>query len=130
MTPFDQFLLSDVGRDGMGGDSNTGGNAKANANFIGGGLDTKSREFRQPAVERAIVPEICFAAANAGVSRLDGETHTIVPFDHTTRIVGTGAFATNLIETVTSFGILIIERFDKQTGIEIRTAVTGIVHPA
>ena len=46
MTPFDQFLLSDVGRDGMGGYPDTGSDAKAHTNLIGGGLDTKAALLR------------------------------------------------------------------------------------
>ena len=84
----------------------------------------------QSLVEGTHIPESRFTTAQAWMSALDRITSTFVPFNDTASIVGVRSFAADLIQAVAPFGIFVVETLDKQTCIEIGTAVTGIVYAA
>ena len=72
----------------------------ADADLVGRGLDAEARERRQVLVERAVVPELGLAAADAAVARLDRVADAAVPAHHAAGVVGDRAAAAHLVEAV------------------------------
>ena len=72
----------------MGDDSGTYDGCGRAAHLVGIGFNTKLRYVGQAVVERALVPEAVFRAANAAMTGLDGEAGAAVPHDGGAGVVG------------------------------------------
>ncbi len=82
------LVLANVGDHRVRGHSGQRGNAHHGANRVGRALNAESRERRQVLVERAVVPEALFAAANASMARLNRIAGALVPPHHRAGVVG------------------------------------------
>jgi hypothetical protein len=60
----------------------------------------RTGDVGEAVVERALVPEAVFGAADAAVAGLDGEGHAAVPAHGGAGVVGGGALAAHLVEAV------------------------------
>src|ERR1017187_1638168 len=78
-------------------------------------------------VERPVVPEVFFRAANAWVAAADGEAHAIIPFYSGTGIVSGGPAATHFIKAPALARAVIVPCFHKLAGIEERATVALVV---
>ena len=85
---------------------------------------------RQVLIERTVIPEAFFAAADAAVARLDRRARAFVPAHHRAGVVGHRALAAHLVKAISLARVLVVPRLDEQAGIVIRPAIAGVVNAA
>ena len=120
--------LADDGRDEVGTNANDGGGTEDFADRIGSGINAGNHDVRESLVERTVVPETGFAAANATVARADGEGNAVVPFEVGAGIVGCWTAATHFVEAPALASAVVVPGLDELAGIEEGAAVAFIVN--
>ena len=98
------------------------------ADGVGRRFDARHRNCRQPLVERPVVPEVLFAAANAAVTGTNRVRHAVIPSNRRAGVVGTRTTAAHLVKAPALFRAVVVPSFDKLPGIEERTPVALVVN--
>ena len=112
----------------MSSDSDDGSRAQDRADFVGCGVDSGNHDVGKPLIKRAIVPEVGFAAADAGVAGADGERNAVVPLDGGTRVVRCWPAAAHLIQAPALASPVIVPSLDELASIEERAPVALVVN--
>ena len=122
--------LANVGDHGMGRNSGQRGHSHHRADRVRRALDAEAGERGQVLVERAVVPEAFFAAADAAVAGLDGIAGALVPLDHRAGVVGDRTAAAHLVKAIALARVFVVQRLDEQAGIVVGAAIAGVVNAA
>ncbi|MPM14565.1 hypothetical protein SDC9_60929 [bioreactor metagenome] len=97
------------------------------ADLVGVGLDAELLDVGQPVIERALIPEPVFRAADAAVPRLDREGHAVVPAHRRAGVVGGRPLAAHLVEAIALARIFVVPVLDELAGVEMRPAIALVV---
>ena len=114
----------------MDGDAGCCRGSQGKANLVGCRFDAEPVYVGHPFIERAVVPEVFFAATEAGVPALDRVACPFVLFDDTAGVVGARPFASHFVEAIPMLGVFVVEALHEEAGVEVGTAVAGVVHAA
>src|SRR5690349_24499409 len=107
----------------MGGDAGADGRGDRAADLVGVRLDPELLDVGQAVIERAVVPEAVFGAADAAMAGLDREGHAAVPPCGRAGVVGRRTLTAHLIEAIALLGLLVVPLLDELTGVEMGPAV-------
>src|SRR3954447_14027322 len=111
----------------MGGDAGADDAGGRAADLVGVGLDPELLDVGQAVIERAVVPEAVFGAADAAMARLDREGHANVPPCGRAGIVGRRTLAAHLIETIALLGLLVVPLLNELAGVEMGAAIAFVM---
>ncbi|CAM2154325.1 hypothetical protein PT2222_300026 [Paraburkholderia tropica] len=114
--------------DRMRGDGRARHAGDAHADAVGVLLDAELVDVDHAVVERALVPEAVFGAAETAVARLDRERHAVVPAHRRAGVVGGRALAAHLVEAVALARAFVVPAFDELARVEVRTPVAFVVN--
>src|SRR5439155_24679600 len=111
----------------MHGDCRTDGSGRHHADLVGVLLDAELLDVGETVVERTLVPESVFRAADAAMARLDREGNAAIPAHGRAGVVGGRAFAAHLVETIALARRLVVPLLDELAGVEMRPPVALVV---
>src|SRR4051794_22411954 len=103
----------------MGGDAGADYAGDRAADLVGICLDPELLDVGQAVIERAVVPEAVFGAADAAMAGLDREGHAAVPSCGRAGIVGRRTLAAHLVEAIAFLGLLVVPLLDELAGVEM-----------
>jgi len=112
----------------VGTHANDGGGTEDFADRIGSGINAGNHDVREALVERTVVPETGFAAANAAMAGADGERNAVVPFEGGAGIVSCWTAAAHFVEAPALASAVVVPRLDELSGVEEGAAVALIVN--
>src|SRR4051812_35819036 len=111
----------------MGGDAGADDPGDRAADLVGVRLDPELLDVGQAVIERAIVPEAVFGAADAAVAGLDREGYAAVPPRGRAGVVGGRTLAAHLVEAIALLGLLVVPLLDELAGVEMGAAVALVM---
>src|SRR5208337_2881577 len=103
-----QLALADVGCDGVRRDPGNRADAQRCANRVGGAFDAEPWERSQVLIERLVVPEARFTAADAAMPRLNGIADAAIPLGDRAGVVGHRAPASHLVKAIALARLVVV----------------------
>src|SRR5690348_3642145 len=78
-------------------------------------------------IERPVIPEAIFTAANASVPGLNGIAGAFVPLHDGTCVVSDRSAAAHFVEAIALLCVLVVPRLNKEAGIVVGAAIACVV---